>query len=335
MAQVKRRQFLIVEGALLAAPVVLPRFAFGQSQRRTARVAILYVVDRSRSGYLLDAFKDAMSKSGWREGVNIEYMFREAHGDLAQLDPLAAELVTEKPDLILASSDPAALAVQKYTQTIPIVFSLVADPVAAGLVASLAKPGRNATGPAAGVASSGLSGKRLQMLKEIIPDLRRVALLYDPSDAADARLLQPVQVAADKLTLEVQTFTAGRPEDFRPSLAAMTKAKIGAALIGNGTANFINRELIAGLAMEHGIPTIGTFEGASEAGMLMSYGADLVRLYRITARYADQILRGARPADLPVEQPSILTLAINLKTAKALGIKFPNSILVRADRVIE
>ena len=115
----------------------------------------------------------------------------------------------------------------------------------------------------------------------------------------------------------------------------MTKAKIGAALMGGGTANFINRELIAGLAIEYGIPTFGTFEGASEAGMLMSYGADLVRLYRITARYADQILRGARPADLPVEQPSILTLSINLKTAKALGIKFPNSILVRADRVIE
>ena len=162
-----------------------------------------------------------------------------------------------------------------------------------------------------------------------------VALLYDPSDAVDARTLRLVQVAAEELTLEVQSFTARRPEDFRPSFAAMTKAKIGAALIGGGIANSINRELIAGLAIEYGIPTSGTSPEASEAGMLMSYGADLVRLYRITARYADQILRGARPADLPVEQASILTLAIDLKTAKALGIKIPNSILVRADRVIE
>ena len=224
---------------------------------------------------------------------------------------------------------------QKYTQTIPIVFSLVSDPVATGLVDSLAKPGRNATGTATAFGTTGLSEKRLQALKELIPSLRRVALLYDSSDAADAQLLRLAQVAADKLTLEVQPFTARRAEDFRPSFAAMTKAKIGAALMVGGTANFINRELIASLALEYGIPTFGTFEGASEAGMLMSYGADLVRLYRITARYADQILRGARPADLPVEQPSVLTLAINLKTAKALGIKFPNSILVRADRVIE
>ena len=335
MAQVQRRRFLIVEGALLAAPVVLPRFAFGQSQRPTARVAILYIVDRARTGYLLDAFKDAMSKSGWREGVNIEYIFREAHGDLVQLDPLAAELVTEKPDLILAGNEPAVLAVQKHTLAIPIVFSLVSDPVATGLVDSLAKPGRNATGTATAFGTTGLSEKRLQTLKEMIPSLRRVALLYNPSDPADAGLLRAAQVAADKLTLEVQTFTAGRTEDFRPSFAAMTKAKIGAALIVGGTTNNINAKLIADLALEHGIPTCGTFDGASEAGMLMSYGADVIRLYRITARYADQILRGARPADLPVEQPSILTLAINLKTAKALGIKIPNSILLRADRVFE
>ena len=209
MAQVQRRRFLIVEGALLAAPVVLPRFAFGQSQRRTARVAILYIVDRARTGYLLDAFKDAMFKSGWREGVNIEYIFREAHGELAQLDPLAAELVTERPDLILAGNESAVLAVQKHTLAIPIVFSLVSDPVATGLVDSLAKPGRNATGTVTAFGTTGLSEKRLQTLKEMISSLRRVALLYDPSDAADAVLLRTVQVAADKLTLRCSLLQRG------------------------------------------------------------------------------------------------------------------------------
>ena len=297
------------------------------------RVAILHAGRFSTVGHLWDAVKEEMATAGWRDGVNIEYISREANGDLTRLDRLAAELLAEKPDLILAGTRPVAQAVQKRTSTIPIVFMAVPDPVAAGLVDSLAKPGRNATGPAGSF--PGLWGKRLQLFGEVISSLRHVAFLYDPSDSMDDTNLPLAQAAAKELALELHLIATKGPEDFRRSFAAMKSAKVGAALIGYGTFSFNHRKLLADVAIEYRVPTSAGTREQVEAGMLMGYAVIVTNMFRAGARYADRILRGARPADLPVEQAAVLELALSLKTAKVLGITLPPSILLRADRVIE
>ncbi|MGH8596240.1 MAG: ABC transporter substrate-binding protein, partial [Gammaproteobacteria bacterium] len=326
----QRRRVVLAAGAI----AILPSVAFAQPERRPVRVAIMINTDLAAAKHLIDAFKEKMVERGWREGANINYISREARGDNARLDPLAAELVGLKPDLILASTTQSAVAVKKYTSVIPMVFTVVADPVAAGLAASLSRPGGNATGTAAGF-GEGLNAKRLQILKEVFPAVRRVAVFHDPSDAQDVATVKQLQSAATELKLELEPITARRPEDFRASFSRLKGQKLNVAIIGGSISNFLHRKPIADLAREHRIATIYNNVEGVEAGMLMSYGANLATLYRHAARYADRILRGARPAELPVEQPPIVELAINLKTARALGIKFPQQILVRADKVIE
>ena len=193
----QRRQILLAGVAL----AVWPPSALVQAQGRRVRVAILYSANRAATGYIIDGFIEQMAEFGWREGVNIEYVFREAHGELARLDPLAAELVALKPDLILASTAPVVLAVKKHTSAVPIVFAAVPDPVAAGFVASLSRPGGNATGTTAGFGTKQLWGKRLQILQEAFPSVRRIALLYDSTDAQDAGTLQQLQAAGKELTV--------------------------------------------------------------------------------------------------------------------------------------
>ena len=331
MSRNQRRQILLAASAFAAWPPI----ALAQAARGKVRVAILYNASRPVAGYLFDAFMEQMGERGWREGVNIEYVIREAKGDNTRLDPLAAELVALKPDLILVGPTPGALAAKKHTSTIPIVFTTVTDPVAARLVQSLSKPGGNATGTTSAVLGGGLSGKRLQILKEVFPTLHSVALLYDPSDAQDATTLQYAQAGARELTLDLRPFVAKGPDEFRASFGAMKRDKIGAVLLGSSIANFIHGKRIAELAIEHRIPTsAGNIQQVGN-GMLMGYGLNLVSLFRRAAHYADRILRGARPADLPVEQPTVLEFHVNLKTARALGVKIPQGILLRADRVIE
>ena len=328
MSRQPRRRFLFAASAL----AVWPSAALAQTERRSARVAVLVQVTAAAAKPFLDALIEQMTGRGWREGVNIEYVIQYA-GGTARLDSLAAELVAQKPDLILAANTAGALAARKHTSSIPIVFSFVFDPVALGLVASLSKPGGNVTGTT--TRFEGLWGKRLQLLHEALPSLRRVAVLYDPSDAEDVTTARNLQAAASELTLEVQPFTARRPEDISGSFSAMKSERMGAVMTGGSGLIFEHRKLIADVAMEHRIPTFGVTEDKVEAGMLMSYGINLLGQYLITARYADRILRGARPSDLPVEQPTVLRLCVNLKTAKLLGITIPQSILLRADRVIE
>ena len=313
--------------------LALPPIARAQTQSSKARVGVLFQGTLAAGKHLLDTFKDEMAKSGWREGVNIEYAFREALNDTVRLDALAAELVSQRMDVIVVAAAPVALAVRKHTKSIPIVFWVVADPIAAGLVASLAKPGGNATGIT--WRFEGLWGKRLQLLQELIPSLRRVGLLYDPADAQDAETAQVLQAVGKNLSIDVELFRVSHPREFRAAFMEMKNAKISAAMIGGGNMFFVQRKLIADLGLEHRIATSRTYPEDVEAGMLASYGVNLSSLIRRGARFTDRILKGAKPADLPVEQPSVLELMINLKTAKALGIKIPPSILLRADRVIE
>ena len=296
------------------------------------RVAIVFQ-GRVAGNYLLGAFKQGMVASGWREGENIEYIFREGLYDSVRLDVIAAELVAQKPDVILVTTATVAVAVKKRTSSVPIVFSIVPDPIAAGLIANFARPGGNVTGTAARF--EGLWGKRLQLLQEILPALQRVGFLFDPADLQDADSPRLIRAAGKELGVEIELFNAGRLEDLRTAFSAMKKAKIDAVMIGGTTLYFAQRKFVADLALEHQIPSVSaTIEGA-EAGLLLGYSANLSKLLRQSASYVDRILRGAKPGDLPVEQPSVIELVVNVKAAKALGVKVPQSILLRADRVIE
>jgi len=295
------------------------------------RVAIVF---QGRAGnYLLDPFKQGMVARGWREGENIEYILREGLYDSARLDAIAGEVIAQKPDVILGTTGTVAVAFQKRTNSVPIVFSIVPDPIAAGLVPNLAKPGGNLTGTA--VRFEGLWGKRLQLLQEILPALQRVGFLCDPADPQDADSPRLIRAAGKELAVGIELFKAGRLEDLKGAFSAMKNAKIDAVLIGGTTLYFAQRRFVADLALEHQIPSLSaTIEGA-EAGLLLGYSANLRKLLRQSAFYADRILRGTLPGDLPVEQPSVIELVINMKAAKALGVKIPQSILLRADRVIE
>jgi len=323
---VNRRQLLFASSAAILTSVA-------HAQERIARVALVSQGSAENTKFLIDALLDQMSKYGWREGVNVEYIMRFAAGDRARLDVNAAEAVATKPALILASNPVAVMAVRKHTNSIPIIFSSVYDPVDAGFVASLSRPGGNLTGMTTRV--EGLWGKRLQLLREALPSLARVGVMYDPTDAEDKLTFGQLRDAGKELSIETLSFHVRQPDDIAASFAKMSVAKVGAAVIGGSYISFSHRKVMGDAAIAHRIPAFGVTEDKVEAGFLMSYGIDLVVQYRQTARYVDRVLRGARPGDLPVERPNVFRLAINLKTAKALGVTVARSILLRADRVIE
>jgi len=329
MIQKLRRRMLLAASTL----TFTQSLALAQSAQRVMRVAILTQQSEASFKYFRDALVSKMDELGWREGVNIEYVIRYTEAVTARLDPLAAEIVAQQPDLILAGASSAAVAVKKHTRSIPIVFSFVFDPIVLRLVSSLSRPGGNATGTT--TRFEGLWGKRLQLLQEVIPSLRNVAIVYDPTDAEDTSTVAQIQTAARVLKVEVHQFVARQGEDFRKFFSAMKNAKMGAAMTGGSSLIFLHRKMIADLAIEYGIPAFGVTEDRCEAGMIMSYGINLLAQYVLAARFADRILRGARPAEMPVEQPTVFRLCINLNTAKKLGIKVPQSLLLRVDRVIE
>jgi len=329
MVRIQRRQLLKGAGALYA----MPFFAFAQAVRSKARVGILFQGSLTAAKHLLDVFKEEMTRSGWREGANIEYVFREGLNDFARIDRLAAELVSLNVDVIAASTAPTAIAARKHTSSIPIVFTLVPNPVATGLVASLGKPGGNATGTS--TRFENLWGKRLQLLQDAVPSLRRVALMYDPSDAQDSDMVAGTLGAGRDLAIQVEPLAVRRAEDFKAWFSAARAANMEAVLVGSAVLFFMHRVNIADLAIEYRLPMLAPNVDAAEAGILLAYGINVRTLFRAAARYVDKILKGTKPQDLPVEQPTVLELVVNLKSAAAAGIKIPQSVLVRADRVIE
>jgi putative tryptophan/tyrosine transport system substrate-binding protein len=281
----------------------------------------------------LEAFRQGLRELGYVDGRNISIEPRWAEGQYDRYPALAADLVRLKVDVIVAMSGAATQAAQQATRTIPIVMSLVNDPVGSGLVPSLAHPGGNVTGTS--VISPDLLGKQLQLLKEVVPKVSRVAFLRHPANPASAANLREAEAAARVLGVRLQTLEARNPQEIDSAFAAMTRERAGALLI-HADALFGNqRRQIAELATKRRLPSIQLTTEYAEAGGLMAFGPNLLDLERRAATYVDKILKGAKPGDLPVEQPTKFELLINVRTAKAIGLTIPQSLLQRADQIID
>jgi putative tryptophan/tyrosine transport system substrate-binding protein len=281
----------------------------------------------------LEAFRQGLRELDYVEGQNITIEYRSAEGKSDRLPDLAGELVRLKVDLIAVASTPAALAAKNATKEIPIVFETIGDPVVTGVVASFARPGGNITGVTMGGAE--LYGKRLELLKETIPKLSRAALLWNPTSKAGPLNLKETQAAAQALKLQIQSLEVRTPEDIKPAFDAAIRAKTGAMMITQFPPITTHRKQIVELAAKHRLPVIYPEREWPDTGGLMSYGSNVDDSYRRLASYVDRILKGAKPADLPVERSTKLELVINLKAAKQIGLTIPPNVLARADRVIK
>jgi putative ABC transport system substrate-binding protein len=273
-----------------------------------------------------------MRALGYVEGQNLVLEYRGAEGQYERFPDLAAELVRLKVDVIVTGSTPGALAAKEATQTIPIVMAAIGDAVGSGLVASLARPGSNITGLS--VLDPELVGKQLEFLKEVLPTVSRVAVLWNPAHPAHPLMVRAVDVAAQGLGVQLHLVEARGPDAFDSAFAAMTSAHAGALLVLGDRMFYQHLRRLAELAAMSHLPAISKTREFVEAGGLLCYGASLLDSWRRVATYVDKILKGAKPADLPVEQPMKFELVINLKTAKALGITIPPTLLFQADEVI-
>jgi putative ABC transport system substrate-binding protein len=279
-----------------------------------------------------EAFHQGLRDLGYVEGKNILIEYRHAEGKSDRLPKLAAELVRLKVDVIVTTGGQASRAAKTATTTIPIVFTLVSDPVGEGIVASLARPGGNLTGLSS--VSQDLSGKRLELLKEAIPKVSRVAVLYDPKDPAKIAEYKEVEVNARTMGVQLQSLEVRSLNEFESAFKTAIRAKAAALLVLPTSILVTHRKRIAELAAKTRLPSMFAYGQDADVGGLMSYGPDFADLNRRAAIYVDKILKGAKPADLPVEQPTKFDFVINLKTAKALNLTIPQSVLYRADRVI-
>ena len=278
------------------------------------------------------AFLQGLRELGYNEGHNISIEYRSAAWNRELLPDLAAELVARKVDVILAAGPQAILAARDATTTIPIVMIAGVDPVESGLVASLARPAANITGFSGNPA--GLAGKRLELLREAVPQVSRISVIRNPDNPGVTAEWNETQAAARTLGMKVESVEVRRAEDFVTALAKMRRHRPVAVVMLNDTLTATFREVLADFAVQNRVPAIMSSHEFVRAGGLMSYGPKLADLFRRAASQVDKILRGAKPADLPVEQPTRFDLVINLKTAKALGLTIPQSILVRADEII-
>jgi ABC-type uncharacterized transport system substrate-binding protein len=279
------------------------------------------------------AFSQGLSEAGYVEGQNLEIEYRWAEGHYDRLPALAADLVGRKVDLIIATSPPCAFAAKRATSTIPIVFRSGADPVGDGLVASLARPGGNLTGVSA--LAIEVTAKRLELLSELVPRAEVIALLVNPNSLSAERVIQEVQQAARAKGVRLSILKAGTESEIDAAFASLHELAAGALLVGADAFLSNRREQIVALASRHAIPSIYAWREFAAAGGLISYGASLTSAFRLLGTYAGKVLKGAKPADLPVQQPTTFELVINLRTAKALGLTVPQSMLMHADEVIE
>ena len=327
-----RRTFLATLASGLTA---VPFPGHTQTPTKVYRVGYLST-SSSTASYLrpLEAFKEGLRELGWVEGRNIMIEYRWAEGRIDRLPELAAELVRLKVDVLAASPGTAALAARNATLTIPIVGMGLTEPVAIGLVTSLARPGGNVTGVTYSV-DADIFGKQLQLLKEVVPRVRRVAVLSNPSNSPTWPItFGNIQTAAQTLGVELQLMEVREPGEFERVFAAMARDRAEALLVAGDTIFFLHRARLADLAVKGGLPSMSTQAQWVEAGGLLSYGPNLPDLWRRGATYVDKILRGAKPADLPIEQPTKFELVMNVKTARALRLTIPQSLLQRADQVI-
>ena len=323
-----RREFIALLGGAAAWPVA----ARAQQPGKLRTIGFLGQSTRSAASEWVAAFVQRLRELGWMEGRTITIEYRWSEGRAERFAQIAAEFVRLKVDVILTSGTPEVLAAKQATSVIPIVFATAGDPVGNGLIASLARPGGNVTGMS--LQSNDTAGKRLELLREVVPSLRRLAILANVGNPFSVLELGEAQAAARTLGLEVDTLEIRRPEDIAPAFEALKGRAQALYVCADGLVN-ANRIRINTLALSVRLPTIHGYRDYVEAGGLMSYGANLPDLFRRSADYVDKILRGAKPADIPVEQPTKFDLVINLTTAKALGLDVPSSLLARADEVIE
>jgi putative ABC transport system substrate-binding protein len=319
---------LIATGVLLAAPLA----AEAQPAGKVYRIGFLRRTSPEPAAW--EAFRQALRDLGYSETQNVVIEQRYAHGASDRLPGLAADLVRLKMDVIVVDGMPTAVAVKAATTSIPVVFVLGVNPVSYGLVASLARPGGNFTGLTLAVGYE-LAGKRLELLKGTVPNLSRLAVLGNPTSSVTGPFLRDAERAARALGVEFQAFEAASPEDLASVYSAMMRWSADGLNTLNDAMFFSQRQRIVELAAKNRLPGMYPETEFVQAGGLMSYGPDFDYLFRRAASYVDKILKGAKPADLPVEQPTKFELVINLKTARALGLTVPQSILLRADSVIE
>ncbi len=326
---IARRMFFgVVAGGLLAAPPA----AEGQQPSKTWRIGLVSPLSRSETDRQ-DGFRQGMREAGYVEGRDFVIEGRFAEGQYQRIRGLAEELVRMRVDVIVVWGTPASIAVAQATSTLPVVILSVTDPVASGLAASLARPGRNITG--VGNLSRDLSGKVLELLVQVVPGISRVAALRNPLNPSSALHLKETEAAARALGLELQLVEARAPEDLEGAFATIRRGRAGGIVVLTDAMFIGQRHRIGDLATRSRLPTVFARRENTEGGGLMSYGPSLSDQFRRAATYVDKILKGAKPGDLPVEQPTKFELVINLKTAKALGLTIPPSLLSRADEVIE
>lgn len=324
----QRRQFLVrsLVLALLAGARV-------EAQPRTYRMAYLVASSNATTAHLQKVLFGRLEELSYREGRNLAVERRFAEGRLERLPALAAELVALKPDVIFAGASQTALAASQATSTIPIVFVGVPDPVGMGIVKSLGRPATNATGLSA--QSIEIHSKRLQLLKEVFPPATRVAVLQNPLNAPSVPILATLKEASKTLGLALRVIETRSEQDFAPAFKLLEAERPDVLYVIESPLTFVHRTRVVEFANGVHLPAMYGFPEFAEAGGLMSYSFSLIEHYRGAATFIDKILKGAKPAELPVEQPTRFELVLNLKTAKALGVKFPLTILFRADRVIE
>ena len=327
----KRRDFIAWLGGSLAWPVT----AHAQQPQGSRLVGVLmgFVESDATAQSMVAAFRGTLSKLGWTEGGNLRIELYWGGYDRDRIKALAKELVDRQPDAILGQTTPVIRALARETRTIPIVFLTVSDPIGSGFAATLAHPGGNNTGFT--VEDAALGGKWVQLLKEIAPSIGRVALLYNPNGPSLEFFLPSIQTAASSLDIEVRVATVHAKDEIEVVIAAQARDPGGGLIVMPNAFNTTNRELTSALAARYGVPAIYYASYYAKSGGLIAYGTDYAEQGRQAAGYIDTILKGAKPADLPVQAPTKFELAINLKTAKAMGITVPPLLLARADEVIE
>jgi putative ABC transport system substrate-binding protein len=328
MPRIKRRNSITLLGATTAWPLA----ARAQQARNLPTIGFLGAITAPAQRQWTDAFVQRLRELGWIEGRTVAIEYRWAEGRNERLAEIAAEFVQRKVDVIVTHSAEPVIAAKKATSVIPIVIALAADPVGTGLVATLARPGGNVTGLS--LQSTDLAGKRLALLREVVPGLRRLAIMVNPGAPAAVLEMSEVEATAKTLGLDIATFEIRRAEDFAPAFAAF-KGRVDAVYVLGDPLMNSNRVRLNTLSLVERLPTMHSLRELVEVGGLMSYGANFPDLFRRAADLVDKILRGAKPADIPVEQPTKFDFVINLVTAKALGLAVPATVLARADEVIE
>ena len=319
---------------MIGSAVVWPLAAHAQQQTRRIGMIIGYAENDPETRSRLEAFRKGLAKRGWSEGQNIHIDYRFAAGEAAQISVLAKEIIALKPEVIVAHTTRVAETLQKATRDIPIVFLNVSDPIGAGFVKSLARPDANLTGLLHYEPS--IVGKWLAMIKEVTPNATRVCILGNPETTPFDYFLDAARNAARSLSLEaVPCKTGNSAADVEQVLTSFGQTANGGLVVLPDSTTVVHRDLIVALAAKHRLPAVYPFGLFVGAGGLMSYGTDQVDMFRLTASYVDRILRGDKPAELPVQSPTKFETSINTKAAKAIGLKLPAGLLVAADEVIE